>query len=201
MSAISELTSTIAIAKISNGSLDVGHNNGEIGLDEVEGSGIGGNHHNGARGGDDLDATGEMTGPASVASAPMVDRLQLSSPAPPPLKIDTGQSRIADRDRDRDWAGNNSSNNKMSHNHVVTLINNSNTSNSPSGANNAGSSANNNKSGDSKNSGSKRPTHNHPQQLPIAGNLVNIKVSSSNHVSTRYSSAGPVARLVFGLCA
>lgn len=212
LSAISELTSTIAIAKISNGGLveDVGTvelgsntNGGDAVALDVGGSGGQSNHHNGTGGG-----TGGMSADVDPEEDIASGGISVTTPIPmaatvtaaPDVKLDTGQSR----DRERDWPLSTSINNsingpgsKMGHNHGVTTLINSNSSstgNSLSGATNnsaGGSALANNinmkqgESGDHKNSisGSNRSNHNHHPQ-PMAGNLVNNKLSNSIHVST-----------------
>lgn len=83
------------------------------------------------------------------------------------LKIDTGQGVV---DRGRDWP----KGNKMGHNHLMGLIN-SNSSHSTEGATSGLTGA--------SEGAAIRSNHNHLQQPPITGNLVNNKTSNNIHVS------------------
>lgn len=167
----------MSISRMSNGSC-LG---AELATDAEASSNNGNNnnhHHrltNGDTGGDDHAADPDGDGADRVTrggSATAEDRLRLVSPAPPPLKVDTGQGRM-ERDRDRDWAAS-----KVGPNYGVALVNNSNGSATADGSREAASKG-----------GSNRPSHNHhPLQQPIAGNLALNKTSGSssggkNHVS------------------
>lgn len=186
LSAITELTSTMSISKMSNGSFLEGDTTND-------GEGSASNHHHvgncdvserGADVGGEIDPEDDMATVAGGGVAVAEDRLRLVSPAPPPLKIDTGQGRM-DRDRDRDWVAN-----KMGHNYGVSALVNSNTNNSLEGS--GGGSNSLSGGGGGGKGGSNRPTHNHHQQhhsqpQPITSNLVMNKVNSKDihgsHVS------------------
>lgn len=185
LSAITELTSTMSISKMSNGSFLEGDTTND-------GEGSASNHHVGncdvsERGADvggslarEIDPEDEMAAVPGGGVAVAEDRLRLVSPAPPPLKVDTGQGRM-ERDRDRDWAAN-----KMGHNYGVVALVNSNNNNNSSSTNNSleGSGG-----GSNSVSGGGGHQQHHLQPQPITSNLVLNKAKSKDihgsHVSIR----------------
>lgn len=180
LSAITELTSTMSITKLSNGNFLDGAEHTDA---DVSGNTNNNNNHltNGDPSGDrhadpedDMDR-GVAGGAAGAVRTAAEDRLRLVSPALPP-KIDTGQGRV-ERDRDRDWATT-----KVGPNHGVTLVNN-NSSASGSATTTTVESGSGEGSKNSGSGGGNRPNHNHhPQQQPIAGNLA-LNKTNKNHVS------------------